>query len=133
MSAYLQEVSCQVGQQEVFAVPRRDKSSETLAKLLQVKVSDKQVERLCHYYGQALEAQQEQLLEQGATHCFDADRQDEVHYVMVDGAQFLFREQGWKETKLGHRGSVRLLFLRPVLNVESSHSTKFLFVIGDKN
>ena len=50
MSAYLQEVSCWVGQQEVF-----DKSSEALSKLLQVEVTDKQVERLCHHYGQALE------------------------------------------------------------------------------
>ena len=94
MSAYLQEVSCWVGQQEVF-----DRSSEALSKLLQVKVTDKQVERLCHHYGQALEDQQAQALKQGATHCFE--QQDQPHYVMVDGAQFLFREQGWKEAKLG--------------------------------
>lgn len=96
MSAYLQEVSCWVGQQQVF-----DKSSETMSKLLHISVSDKQVERLCHYYGQVLEEQQAQALEQGETHCVEAARQADTHYVMVDGAQFLFRQQGWKEAKLG--------------------------------
>ncbi|WKN40713.1 hypothetical protein [Tunicatimonas pelagia] len=96
MSAYLQEVSCWIGQQQVF-----DKSSEAIGKLLHISVSDKQVERLCHHYGQMLEEQQIQALEQGETHRVDAKQQTAMHYVMVDGAQFLFREQGWKEAKLG--------------------------------
>lgn len=96
MSAYLQALSCWVGQQQVF-----DKSSEALANLLHLKVSDKQVERLCHYYGEQLEEQQQQAIEQGDHYKFEADKKQELHYVMVDGAQFLFREQKWKEAKLG--------------------------------
>ena len=77
-----------VGQQTVF-----EEGSQLLAQLLGVQVSGKQIERLCHYFGERLEVDKQE-----AAASFSAT---ELVYGMVDGSMVLTREEGWKEIKLG--------------------------------
>jgi len=76
-----------VGQQAVY-----EEGSELLAQLMGVEVSGKQIERVCHYFGE--------LLEQGEETAPSFSK-EEVVYGMVDGSMILTREQSWKEMKLG--------------------------------
>ncbi len=94
ISVYLQELGCYMGQLNVF-----DQASATLEKLTGILLSDKQIERLCHYYGQQQEAVApfEGLVAQD----------ESLHYAMADGAMLLTREKDqegvskWAEIKLG--------------------------------
>lgn len=94
ISHYLQDMVCYVGQTEVF-----DEAEELLKRLTGVRISDKQIERVCHRYGAGLE---EVAKEEGPILVTD-----ELHYAMADGAMVLTREkdgQGkskWAEMKLG--------------------------------
>ena len=65
-----------------------------LRELLGLEVSAKQIERLCHYFGERLEATQaasEPPVWSGSGPV----------YGMVDGSMVLTRETGWREIKLG--------------------------------
>lgn len=88
MSPYYQELACLLGQALPF-----DEASAMAAKLLGQALSDKQIERPCHYYGQELEE---------ITHQEPAYQVDKaLHYAMMDGSMAYVRQQGWKEIKLG--------------------------------
>lgn len=95
ISAYLQELYCHVGQQEVF-----EEAAETIEKLLKIETNAKQIERVCHYYGEQLEV--DFPLHQGndTTACRVAEV-SEPSYVMMDGTMLLTREEKWKEAKVG--------------------------------
>jgi hypothetical protein len=56
-------------------------------------VSAKQVERLCHHYGESLESLPPEVAL--------AKDEDSLHYAMADGSYLLTRQDGWKETKVG--------------------------------
>ncbi|CAN5728626.1 hypothetical protein BH24BAC1_BH24BAC1_26350 [soil metagenome] len=59
-----------------------------------ISLTDKQIERLTHHYGQVLES----LPEEGMLpEACDGER----HYAMMDGSMVFIRQQGWKEIKLG--------------------------------
>ena len=63
--------------------------------------NSKQIERVCHRYGQCLLDQEldkisDEVYDQSAFSCAD-----QRHYVSVDGSMYLTREDGWKEIKLG--------------------------------
>jgi len=96
MSSYAQELLCYVGQQLVF----KD-ASNMLESLKGLEVDAKQIERVCHLYGQQLEEQQALEVETNRAKQYPKSVQQESHYVMVDGGMFLTREEGWKEVKLG--------------------------------
>jgi hypothetical protein len=89
-SAYLQETALFLGQSETFM-----DSSELLSRLVGIDLSDKQIENLCHHYGEVLEEEsidnQEVIVE----------KSQELTYAMVDGSYVMTRPEGWKETKLG--------------------------------
>ncbi len=88
-SAYLQELGCYLGQLLPF-----DEGSEVMEKFKGITLTDKQIERLTHHYGQVLEElPQEEVL------AVSAD--EERHYAMMDGSTIFIRGQGWKEIKLG--------------------------------
>lgn len=95
VSAYLQELMCYAGTEMVF-----EEASQMLEKTKGIEVTAKQIERVCHYYGQQLEEEQANNIEHGAllettvSNC-------EPHYAMLDGAMVLTREEKWKEVKLG--------------------------------
>jgi hypothetical protein len=67
-----------------------DEGSEILAKIGGINLTDKQIERISHHYGEALE----ELEEEEAV--VQDDRQ---HYAMMDGSMVYIRgeEEGWKE------------------------------------
>ena len=94
MSSYLQEMSCYAGQAMVFL-----EASEFMEKYMMVEVTDKQIERICHFYGNQLEKTMDQHIKKGESieHSIDND----PYYVMPDGHMLLTREEGWKEMKLG--------------------------------
>lgn len=89
ISPFLQERICYVGQEAVFA-----EASTMLRELLGVVVSAKQIERLCHYFGEHLEETQD------ACEAPAWSGSGPV-YGMVDGSMVLTRETGWREIKLG--------------------------------
>ena len=93
MSAYLQEMSCYAGQAMVFL-----EASEFMHKYMMVEVTDKQIERISHFYGKQLEEILQQKIEKGENMKHLMDNQS--HYVMPDGHMLLTREEGWKEMKL---------------------------------
>ena len=84
---------CYMGQQQVF-----DEASESFSRLLGIGVSDKQIERVCHYYGEKLEEKQQQAISSGENAAKPNDRQS--YYAMLDGGMILTREEKWKEMKL---------------------------------
>ena len=90
MTAYWQEQCVYMGQERVF-----EQASEVIEKLTGTAVTAKQLERLCHCYGQLAEAQQVQQAD--ALHTKD----ERTHYAMVDGGMVLTREDDWREMKLG--------------------------------
>lgn len=94
MSAYLQELTCYAGQAMVF-----EEASDFVAKYLQIAVDAKQIERVCHHYGERIEEQIQKAVEGAAL--LQRDGAQETYYVMVDGHMLLTREEGWKELKLG--------------------------------
>lgn len=93
ISAYMQDIMCYIGQQKVF-----EDASENILKLLMIEVNAKQIERVCHYYGEQIEQEQIKAIESGASE-ENPDKQNV--YVMVDGSLIFTREQGWMEMKLG--------------------------------
>lgn len=77
-----------MGQEAVY-----EEASSLLEKYLRVRVSAKQIERLCNTYGEIVAGSlYAERLDQG--------RSDAV-YIMVDGSMLFTREDGWKEAKLG--------------------------------
>lgn len=88
------ESLCYIGQSKVYA-----EGAETLQRLTGVNVSDKQIERVCHYYGKCLEEKgHRQITEEGARMGTVAD--GKPHYLMVDASLLFTREERWKEIKL---------------------------------
>lgn len=88
-SAYLQELGCYLGQLLPF-----DEGSIVMEKFKGISLTDKQIERLTHHYGQVLERLPEEIVLPTAS-------DEETHYAMMDGSMILVRQEGWKEMKLG--------------------------------
>ena len=94
MSAYLQEMCCHSGQAMVYA-----EASDFMERYLIQQVSGKQIERICHYYGEKIEMR---LTQEGKEDkSVSAEDKEELYYVMVDGSMLLTREESWKEMKAG--------------------------------
>ncbi len=91
MSAYLQELVCYVGESDVF-----EQASENLRKLSAIEVNAKQIERVCHHYGELLEEKSIDPLHDQAK-----AKEQALHYALMDGAMVLTRKEGYKEIKLG--------------------------------
>lgn len=89
MTAYWQEQCLYMGQAQVF-----EEASQCIARLTGSSVTAKQLERLCHCYGQLAEEQQAQ--EADALRPKDSGQ----HYAMADGGMGLTREDDWRELKL---------------------------------
>lgn len=89
MTAYWQECCLYMGQQEVF-----EEASQSIGKLTGTTVTAKQIERLCHCYGQLAQDKQ------AAQHDELKAKDPHQYYVMADGGMVLTREDDWKELKL---------------------------------
>jgi hypothetical protein len=77
-----------------------DSAAQTLERLSGLSLSDKQIERVCHHYGQELEAQSREEDPPGSSG-------EGLHYAMMDGSMILTRHKDvkgkckWAEMKLG--------------------------------
>lgn len=96
ISSYAQETMCYIGQLLVF-----EEASKLLNQLTCSQFNAKQIERVCHQYGSWIEQQDQQVLEQSPYLNYAEQEKQKLHYVGMDGAMFLTREEGWKEVKLG--------------------------------
>ena len=95
ISAYLQEQMCRQGTKMTF-----EEASEELKELLSIDVNAKQIERLCHHYGEALDRiNWREVYSDGVQLRIPFNRQ---LYILMDGSMLLTRdkEQPWKEVKL---------------------------------
>jgi hypothetical protein len=92
ISHYMKDLLCFAGQQMVF-----EEASQTVNKLTGAKVTGKQIERVCHHYGEKLEQEQQQEIKQGEK---PVNYNNNLHYIELDGGMLLTREEGWKEMKL---------------------------------
>jgi len=89
----MQDIMCYSGQERVF-----EDAAEHIQKLLLIEINAKQIERLCHHYGEIIEEEQSRCTQEGE--CAEPNSKA-IHYVMVDGSMIFTREEGWKEIKLG--------------------------------
>lgn len=89
----MQDIMCYSGQQKVF-----EEAAENIQRLLLIEVNAKQIERLCHHYGEKIEDEHKRRLQDGE--CAEQNSKA-AHYVMVDGSMIFTREEEWKEIKLG--------------------------------
>jgi hypothetical protein len=96
ISSYAQEVMCYVGQYLVFA-----DAEELINNFTDANFNAKQIERVCHRYGQCIEDQDLENIEVNGYEEVNSSQANKTHYVQLDGAMFFTREQGWKEIKLG--------------------------------
>jgi len=90
MSPYLQTKVIYVGQKEIF-----EEGSDSLRELGGIEINAKQIERVSHHWGGEIEPVIQSSVRE------ETKREKGLHYVMVDGAMILTREEKWKETKLG--------------------------------
>ncbi len=89
----MQQQMCYLGQEKVF-----EQASECFMRLSGIAVNAKQIERICHYYGQQLEDEQQKAIAQGGK---DKKVTHKARcYAMLDGGMLLTREEKWKEMKL---------------------------------
>jgi len=96
ISSLAQETMCYIGQHLVFS-----EAEEVINNLTGAVVNAKQIERVCHQYGQWIEDSDTKDISQYIYKEYEADKANELHYVSVDGAMYLTREESWKESKLG--------------------------------
>jgi len=96
ISSFAQETMCYIGQHLVF----RD-AEELINNLTGAGVNAKQIERVCHQYGQWIENQDNAVIQNQVYKEYAPEKANELHYVSVDGAMYLTREESWKESKLG--------------------------------
>jgi hypothetical protein len=95
ISAYLQEQMCRAGSKMTF-----EESEEELNELLDIKTNAKQIERLCHHYGEQLNSiNWREAYSEGIQLRIPFDQQ---LYLLMDGSMLLTRDkaQAWKEVKL---------------------------------
>lgn len=96
ISSYTQELMCYMGQHLVF-----ETAQEVIQTISGVELNAKQIERICHKYGQLIEEEDLKLLEKSDKHAYSKEQSEALHYASVDGSMYLTREQDWKEIKLG--------------------------------
>lgn len=90
------QMMCFVGQLVVF-----DEAEELLHKLLSTDINAKQIERACHYIGEEIEKEDQEMINTQIFHEYSVAEKSQLHYAMLDGAMYLTREDKWKEAKMG--------------------------------
>lgn len=78
-----------------------EESCEELELLLCIDMNAKQIERVCHYYGNLLEQIEWREAYSDSIQLKLQFKPEESIYAMLDGSMLLTREEKWKEIKLG--------------------------------
>ena len=92
ISSYAQETMCYMGQHLVF----KD-AEEVINTLTAANINAKQIERICHLYGQSLEQSQLYDIEVNGYEEVLPNESEKLHYVSVDGSMYFTKEEGWKD------------------------------------
>lgn len=96
ISPRLQEHMCRLGSKLTFA-----EGSEEFQQFLDIDISDKQIERVSHCYGERLEELDWENAYRDSVQMKITYKEEEPVYAMVDGSMLLTREEKWKEVKVG--------------------------------
>jgi len=96
ISPLLQEHMCRIGSKMVFS-----EASEEFWQFIEQDISDKQIERVCHCYGEKLEELDWNNAYSDAIQLKTNYPKEDTVYAMVDGSMLFTREEGWKEIKVG--------------------------------
>lgn len=96
ISSYAQETMCYMGQHLVF----KD-AEEVINTLTSANINAKQIERICHLYGESLEQNLLDNIEVNGYEEVLSSESEKLHYVSIDGSMYFTKEEGWKEIKLG--------------------------------
>lgn len=96
----MQNKICLAGRELVF-----EAASEMIENMMLVEVNAKQIERVCHYYGEELTVElpygvKNQNKKSIAEEYRPPTLKDGEYYFMLDGSMLLTREEKWKESKL---------------------------------
>lgn len=76
-------------------------ASEEFWQFIEQDISDKQIERVCHCYGEKLEELDWNNAYSDAIQLKTNYPKEDTVYAMVDGSMLFTREEGWKEIKVG--------------------------------
>jgi hypothetical protein len=104
ISSYLQSQMCRIGSKPVF-----EEAEEELQLLGHIPCNAKQIERICHHYGDIIESEDmnrayKKEEEQKTANSHPSEKQNDTSpfYVMMDGSMILTRdrEQKYRELKL---------------------------------
>lgn len=96
ISSLAQETMCYMGQHLVF----KD-AEEVINTLTGADFNAKQIERICHKYGETIEQENINEIEVNSWKEISATDSDKLHYISVDGSMYYTKEEDWKEIKLG--------------------------------
>jgi len=96
ISAFLQEHMCRIGSKITFK-----ESEEEFKNLLGINLNAKQIERVCHKYGELLNQVNWEQSYRDSVQLSMCYPEAEYLYCEVDGSMIFTREKGWKEIKLG--------------------------------
>ena len=96
ISPFMQEHLCRVGTKMTF-----EEASEEVTCMMGVAVNAKQIERLCHHYGELLE-QIDWREAYNDSIQLNLPLKNKITYAMIDGSMILTRQkdESWKEVKL---------------------------------
>jgi len=95
ISSLAQETMCYIGQYLVF-----NDAEEVINNLTGAGVNAKQIERVCHQYGQWIEDADNIAIKEETCKEYASDKANELHYVSVDGAMYLIVQVSPKRTEL---------------------------------
>lgn len=94
ITRYIQILLCLLGQSKVF-----DEASDLIDKLVGLRISGMQIQRISEYYGAKLDPAINRNIDNCIPKLEDVKKDDSV-YVMTDGSMLLTRDEKWKEIKL---------------------------------
>ena len=125
VSSFAQETMCYIGQHLVFS-----DAEDVINNLTCAGVNAKQIERVCHQYGQWIEDADREAITNQVYKEYESEKANDSHYVSVDGAMYLTREESWKESKLG-----RIYQSKDIVQVSSKRrelsSSTYVTHLGD--
>lgn len=125
ISSFAQETMCYIGQYLVFS-----QAEEVINNFTGSGINAKQIERVCHQYGQWIEDADNQAIARETYKEHEPSKVNELHYVSVDGAMYLTREESWKESKLGRIYQPKDIVQVSPKRTELTHST-YVTHLGD--
>ena len=96
VSPLLQEHMTRFGSKLVF-----EEANEEIELLIGIDMNAKQIERVCHFYGELIEQIEWREAYSDGIQLKLKLKPNDVTYIMVDGSMLLTREEKWKEIKLG--------------------------------